>query len=268
MNTRILPRFLLDIIKQRNLIFELSKKDFQSKYLGSHLGILWAFVQPTIMIFIFWFVFQIGFKSMPVENFPFILWLMAGIVPWFFFSESFSNATNSVLENSYLVKKIVFRVSILPIVKICSALFIHSFFLIILFIVFFVYGYLPNLYNLQVFYYVFALIILVLGLSWLTSSLIIFLRDIGQIVVIILQFGFWITPIFWSLNIVPEDYHILFKLNPLFYIVEGFRSSFIYYKWFWETPYLTIYFWGVTLTIFIIGGIVFKRLKPHFADVL
>ncbi|KNZ70028.1 Teichoic acid translocation permease protein TagG [Thermincola ferriacetica] len=260
--------FLIDTIKCRGLIFELAKKDFRAKHLGSYLGILWAFVQPTITILIFWFVFQVGFKSTPVDNFPFILWLLCGMVPWFFFSEAISNATNAVIENSYLVKKVVFRVSILPIIKIVSALFIHIFFIIFLFLMFFLYGYKPNIYNIQIIYYLLATVILVLGISWITSSLIIFLRDIGQIVGMLLQFGFWMTPIFWSLKIVPEKYHNILKLNPIYYIVEGYRESFIYRTWFWEHLYLSIYFWIITLSLFIIGALMFRRLRPHFADVL
>jgi ABC-type polysaccharide/polyol phosphate export permease len=259
---------LATLISNRKLIFELAKKDFQVKYLGSYLGIIWAFIQPTVMILIYWFVFEVGFRSTPVENFPFILWLMAGIIPWFFFSESVSVATHAVVQNSYLVKKVVFRVSALPIIKIISSLYIHLFFIIVLFLMFYGYGYSISIYNIQVIYYLFAMIILVLGISWITSSLIVFLQDIGQIVAVMLQFGFWITPIFWSFKIVPVKYHLFFKLNPLYYIVEGYRDTFVHHKWFWEHAYLTLYFWGVTLFIFIVGAIIFKRLRPHFADVL
>ena len=260
--------FLIDIIKSRKLILELTKKDFQVRYLGSYLGILWAFVQPVITILIFWFVFQVGFKSAPVSNFPFILWLMAGIIPWFFFAESIASATSSVIDNSYLVKKVVFRVSILPIIKIVSALIIHLFFVVVLFIMFLAYGYKPSLYNLQVVYYLFSTIVLVLGISWITSSLIIFLKDIGQIVGVILQFGFWLTPIFWSFEMIPEKYHFIFKLNPAYYIVEGYRNTFINHIWIWELPNLTVYFWVETMVIFVIGALLFRRLRPHFADVL
>ncbi len=260
--------FITDIIKSRKLIFELTKNDFKKNYLGSYLGILWAFVQPSFTIIILWFVFQVGFRSMPVNNFPFILWLVCGLIPWFFFSESISNATNSVLSNSYLVSKVVFRVSILPIIKILSSVFVHLFFIVFLFFMFLIYGYKPNIYNLQVIYYLFATVILVLGISWLTSSLVVFLRDIGQMVAMLLQFAFWLTPIVWWYKIIPSKYLIVLKLNPVYYIIEGYRNAFIYHKWFWQSPYLTIYFWVVTLILFVLGAIVFKRLRPHFADVL
>ena len=265
---KLLISFFIDVLRNRRLLLELTKKDFKERYLGSYLGILWAFIQPSITVFIFWFVFQVGFKSMPVENVPFILWLVCGMFPWFFFSDSLNSATNSILCNSYLVKKVVFRVSLLPLVQIISALIIHMFFVCILFLMFLSYGYMPSLYNLQVFYYLFGLICFSFGLSIITSTLIIFLKDIGQIVAMILQFGFWATPVFWSFKIIPEQYHWIIKCNPMFYIVEGYRNSFIYHKWFWELGYTTIGFWVATCLIMFLGVFLFKKLRPHFADVL
>ena len=257
-----------DIFHNRKLLWQMTKRDFQQRYLGSYLGILWAFIQPTITVLIFWFVFQVGFKAMPVNDFPFILWLVCGMFPWFFISDSISSATNSILESSFLVKKIVFRVELLPIVKIMSALVVHVFFVVILFLMFAIYGYDVSIYNLQIIYYFFAMICLSLGISWLTSSLTVFLRDVGQFVAMILQFGFWGTPIFWNLKMVPEEFQPILQLNPAYYLVEGYRQSFIYQEWFWQQDYLTVYFWTVTLIVMFIGAICFKRLRPHFADVL
>ena len=260
--------FIVDIIRSKRLILEMTKKDFEAKYLGSYLGIVWAFIQPTINILIFWFVFEVGFKSKPVENFPFILWFLSGILPWFFFSESVASATTSIVDYSYLVKKVVFQVSILPIIKLLSAACIHLFFIGVLFIIFKIYGYNPVIYNLQVFYYLFATFVLVLGISWITSSVLVFLRDIGQVVNMTLQFLFWLTPVFWSIGMVPEKYHRILQLNPVYYIIQGYRDSFIYHKWFWEDIYSTAYFWIITLSLLLVGAILFSRLRPHFADVL
>jgi ABC-type polysaccharide/polyol phosphate export permease len=260
--------FILTLIHSRRLILSLTRQDFRSKYLGSYLNFGWAFIQPGVTILILWFVFQVGFKAAPVNEFPFILWLMTGIVPWFFFSEALSNATNSILEYNYLVKKVVFRVSVLHIIKIISSLFVHIFFIIILFLAFFAYGYFPNYYNLQIIYYLFAMVVLILGISWITSALVIFIRDVGQIVAMILQFGFWLTPVIWNLKMVPQKLHPLLMLNPVFYITEGYRNTFVYKTWFWEHPLWTLYFWIFSLGAFIVGGIVFTKLRPHFADVI
>lgn len=259
--------FLYDVLKSRNLIVDLARRDFRTKYLGSYLGMIWAFIHPAVSIVILWFVFQVGFKATPVDNIPFVLWLTAGMVPWFFLSEALSSSTNSITEHSYLVKKMVFRVSILPLVKILSALFVHLFFIVLVLAMFLLYGRWPRFSDLQVLYYLFSACVLLLGLSWVSSSLIIFLKDVGQIIAVLLQFGFWLTPILWSFRALPNRYLLFVYLNPAFYIVQGYRDSFIYGTWFWQTP-LTIYYWALTLIILVFGAILFSRLRPHFADLL
>lgn len=260
--------FLKAIFENRTLLWTLTKNDFKQKYFGNLLGVAWAFILPAAMIAILWFVFQVGFKSPPKNNFPFILWLSSGMIPWFYFSEGLSNGTSSIFSNSFLVKKVVFRVSLLPIVSISTALVVHLFFVFLLFGMFLYYGYMPEIYWLQIIYYIFAASILLLGLSWLTSSILIFFKDMGQIVALIIQFGFWLTPIFWSLEMVPKQYHWIIKANPVHYIVEGYRDSMINHKWFWHDMSLMLYFWVITLCIFVLGAFTFKRLKPHFMDVL
>jgi len=260
--------FLLNLYCNRSLLFQLTVRDFKSRYLGSYLGLLWAFINPIITILIFWFVFQVGFKSAPVDDLPFVLWLITGIVPWFFIADTLMSGTGSVVENSFLVKKIVFRVSMLPIVKLLSALVVHIFFVFVIFIVFAVYHIYPDMYAIQVVYYGFSAIVLLLGLTWFASALMVFLKDTGQVVAIFVQFGFWLTPIFWSIAIVPEKYRIYLKLNPFYYITEGYRDCFIHKIWFWQHPLYTTYFWLFTGVIFVVGALLFVRLRPHFADVL
>ena len=153
-------------------------------------------------------------------------------------------------------------------IQILSALMVNLFFVAVLFLMFALYGYSISIYNLQVFYYLFALICLTFGLSLITSTLIVFLKDIGQLVSMLLQFGFWATPIFWSLKLLPESYQWIFKINPMYYIVEGYRNSFIYHRWFWELGYTNWSFWLSTIAIMLLGTILFKKMRPHFADVL
>lgn len=256
------------LIKSRKIVFELARRDLQARYLGSYLGFLWAFIQPVVSVLIYWFVFQIGFKSRPVGNIPFILWFVPALLSWNFFSDALANATNSITDNSYLVKKMVFPVALLPIIKIMSSLFVHLFFVVFMLGMFLLYGYGLSIYDLQTLYYLLATIVLLLGVSSITASLIVFLKDVGQFVVMILQFTFWLTPIFWVPNFLPHKFLLIAKLNPMYYIVEGYRNSFIYHRWFWQDVHITIYFWGVSLTLLVGGTLFLKKLKPHFADVL
>ena len=146
--------------------------------------------------------------------------------------------------------------------------YFNFFFIVLLFVMFSLYGYRPSLYNLQVVYYIFATVCIILGLSWITSSLGVFSRDISQLVGMCLQFLFWGTPIFWNIEMIPARYAFLFKLNPFYYIVRGFRDCFINHMWFWDRPGTTLYFWCLTLVIMMLGAWLFQKLQPHFADVL
>ena len=121
----------MDIYKNRRLVAKLAKNDFKTRYAGSYLGIVWAFIQPVITILVYWFVFSVGFRSGTGDlGVPFVLYLVAGIVPWFFFQDALIGGTNSLLEYNYLVKKVVFNISVLPVVKIISAMFVHAFFVL------------------------------------------------------------------------------------------------------------------------------------------
>lgn len=259
----------LDIYRNRDILWDLVKNDFQARFAGSYFGVFWAFVQPVITMVLYWFVFQVGLRSGNVSDYPFILFLMSGLVPWFYFSEALLGGTNSLVEYSYLVKKVVFEVRILPVVKAISAIFVHIFFVGFVFVFCIFYGYEPDLYVFQLVYYIICNIFLVLGLSYITSACMVFFRDMVQIINILLTIGVWITPIMWNLT---DDFSPilirLFRLNPVYYIVDGFRDTLLAKKWFWDKPMWTIYFWVVSMLVYMFGIRLFNRVKVHFSDVL
>ena len=257
------------VTQEGTLILRLAKNDFRTRYAGSYLGIFWAFVQPVVTILVYWFVFS-TLRSPHMRQVPFVLWLTAGLVPWFFFSEGLGSGCNALIEYSYLVKKVVFDIKVLPVVKLIAALFVHLFFMGILVILYLCMGYFPGITVIQIVYYTFCTFCLLWGISYLTCSVVIFFRDLTQIIGIILQIGVWLTPIMWNVEDMqmPAFLVIFFKSNPMYYIVEGYRDSLIGKVWFWEHPVLTAWFWGVTLVCFLLGTRVFRRLKVHFADVL
>jgi len=262
-------RFLKHIFENRRLLFTLSSNDFKQQYLGSYLGVTWAILRPLLFIGVMWFVFGVGFKSKPVDDgTPFILWLLCGMIPWFFFADAIGKGMNAVVSNAFLVKKVAFRVSILPLVKVISSLYIHIVFVLILLFIFLLYGFEPTIYWLQIPYLMLCTILLLLGFGWLTSAIKVFVKDVGEIIGVVIQFGFWLTPIFWSIDIIPKEYQSIIKLNPMFYIIDGYRNALINQKWFWEDMNQTLYFLTLTFFILGLGAIVFKRLRPHFGDVL
>ncbi len=253
---------------RKELIMTLATADFKKRFIGSFLGIFWMFVQPLVTVLIYYVVFQLGFRSRPVAEVPYVLWLIPGIVPWFFFNDAWGGATNCLYEYQHLVKKMVFRVSILPIMKVFSSLFVHLIFIWIMLLVYLLFGMQPSLWWLQVLYYTGCTFFLVLGLSYITASANAFFKDTGQVVQILLQIGMWTAPIMWSETMFPEKYRFIVRLNPVYYVVEGYRDCMIVHEGFWNHPQLTVYFWCISLVIFWMGTRMFKKLKPHFADVL
>lgn len=261
----------VELYQSRHLIWKLAKNDFKKRYAGSYMGAVWALIQPVVTIGMYYIVFE---KIMGNQidrgtgEIPFVLFLTAGLAPWFYFTEALNSGTNALLEYNYLVKKVVFKISILPIIKIIAATFIHVFFTAVMLIVAAVYGYYPTVYTLQIFYYSVCLFIFVLALCYTTCSVVVFFKDLAQIINIALQIGMWATPILWNIGSLSGKWVIVLKLNPLVYIVNGYRSAIYEREWFFQDFFSTMYFWIVTVALFGIGAAVFKRLKVHFADVL
>ncbi|MBQ0058860.1 MAG: ABC transporter permease, partial [Lachnospiraceae bacterium] len=224
----------VELFENRELIMNLAKNDFKTRYAGSYLGIFWAFVQPVVTILVYWFVFSVGFRSGAVSNVPFVVYLVSGLVPWFYIQEFMNSGTNALIEYSFLVKKVVFKISVLPMVKAISALFVHAFFIAITFGICLLYGITPGIYAIQIVYYLFAMFVFGLGIIYGTCAVVIFFRDLSQIINIVLQVGVWTIPIMWQITMIPPKYHWIFKLNPMFYIVNGYRESFYNRVWFFD----------------------------------
>jgi len=257
------------IAENKEIYISLVKNDFRSRYNGSAFGIFWGFIQPLITVLVYWFVFQVGLRSGErPDGTPYILWLISGIIPWFFFSEALGVMTNSFVEYGYLVKKVHFRMGLIPMIKIGSALIVHVVFLTFSTIILNFYGYQADWFYFQLIYYMGAMIFLLIGMGLLVSSITVFFRDMSQIVSIVIQVGFWIIPIVWGSEMLPPVVKIIFQMNPVYYIVEGYRESLVSTIPFWEHPIQTLYFWSVATIVFAVGLKVFRKLKTSFADVL
>lgn len=265
---RAFIEFNLLLFNSRQVIWELAKRDIVQKYVGSRVGLLWTVIHPLSLIFIFWFVFGFGLKAQPVADVPFAIWLTAGMAAWFAFSEILAESTVMIVSNPHLIKKIRFPSQILPVVKIVSSLINHLIFLFLLIVLLLIYGLPITLFAVQVIYYYFCLTVLALGLSWLASAINVFVRDVGQIVQLFLQITFWATPIIWNLEIMPVKVQDILRLNPMCYVIHGYRQAFIYHEPFWVDVKGGVYFWSIALFFLVFGALVFRRLKPHFPDIL
>ena len=262
--------FIHDIFENHYLIGELAKRDFKESYADSVLGLTWAILKPLCMAFVMWFAFTYGLRvGKSTVGMPFICYLFTGNFAWNYFTGTLSESTNVISQYSFLVKKINFKLSILPVVKLISSLYISIIFFFIVVLILLLNGFYPTWYWVQIVYYFFSMMLLLLGLGWITSSITVFVKDVKHIIAILLQFGFWATPILWNPAMLPEKMQFLVKINPMAYIVQGMRNSLVLEKAFWQDdPAIIIYFWVLTVVFLILGIVVFKKTRPHFADVI
>lgn len=251
------------------IFFQLVKNDLKSRYSGSAFGIVWAYIQPLVTILVFWYVYQIGFRNAPVSNVEFILWFIAAFIPWSYYSDGTVTSANVMYEYSYLVKKMKFKIWQLPIIKVFSSLRIHLFFLIFMIGMYMLYGHAPRAAWVNTLYYTFYISVILVGNSFLLSSLTVFIKDAGQLVNVIMQIGFWLTPIFWSDTTMDPGVLRILKLNPMYYATTGYRYALIDDRWFWQRPWTqTAYYWAAAFVIILAGTAVYRHLREHFTDLL
>ncbi len=268
-----LMRFLARVVGNRSIVWAMALREIRNRYAGTLAGLVWSVVHPLMMILIYWMVFSVGFRIKPAGDTPFIIYFLCGLIPWMAFAEAVSSSTNAVTGNPHLVKKAVFPTEILPFVYLAASMVNHLIMLVILVIIMLANGLPFSLYNLQFLYFLAGMAVFSIGLGWVVSSLNVFFRDVGQIVAVVLNMWFWLTPVVWPeemLQRVPASLSFIPKLNPMYYVVHGYRTSFIpdFYEVFWYRGRLALYFWTVSLAMFVLGGLLFRRLKPDFPEVL
>lgn len=265
---------LLDLWRNRTILWELALYDFKHEYLGTWFGILWAFANPVLTAVILWFVFSHGLRGSD-DSQTYFLWLTAGLFPWQFMATSLRGGTLAIVNHSFLVRKLAFRVEFLPFVKIISASLLHLPFAVALVLLSFVYQ-AQSLQLLQILYYWFAGAVFCLAVTRGTAAITVFVKDFAGAVEVILQLGFLATPIFWKPEMLPETMRGFLIWNPMYYVVSGYRSSIVaqpgnfqdlvLHDTYFVLDVQSLYFWILTLAILAIGSIVFKKLRPIFAD--
>jgi lipopolysaccharide transport system permease protein len=259
--------FFKQIYLNRFVIAELTKRDFRTKYISNLFGLSWAILEPLAMMFILWFMFtyvRTGKKT----DIPFPLFLLSGLIVYDLFNKALNSATRGISSYGFLINKVNFRSAVIPLVKISSEVMLHLIILVIAGVIIVLNGMPVTIYWLQVFYYLLATIFLLTGITWFTSSVSLFFPDINYIITIVMRVLFFFTPIFWEPKSIPKNFQVYFQLNPLYYLVNGYRDSFLYGVPFWHHLNETLYFWFVAFVILLIGVIVFKRLRPYFAEMV
>jgi ABC-type polysaccharide/polyol phosphate export permease len=251
------------------MIRSMVARDLRARYIGSFLGFFWTIIHPLTQILIYYFIFSVILKVKLGPEYGgtnFAIWLIAGLLPWFFFAEVVTRSPMAVLEQSSIITKTVFPSELLPLVHLISAILNHLIGIVIFVGFLLVFGYGISFKILVIFPIMLTIGIFAIGISWALSALNVFLRDIGQIIGVLVNIWFFITPIIYPLHIIPENLQKVYRLNPMLHMTEAYRLAMVGKANF--TVESLLYVAIPVLVAFMLGGLIFKKLKPAFTDVL
>ncbi len=243
----------------------LTKREVKGRYSQSFFGIAWAIAQPLATMAVFTIVFS-RLAKMPSDGVPYPVFAYAGLVPWFFFSNSVASGTLSLVTYRNIVTKTYFPREIIPLAQVCSRLIDFS-------VAAALYGLLMMYYKVTlgawawsaVFFFV-LLMLFTIGVTFATSAIDVFYRDVNPVVQIGLQLWLYLTPVPYPLSAAPARFRFFFVLNPLSAIVEGFRSAIVFNRPpDWQLTGISAV---MIVAVFAIAFVTFKRMDKYFADVI
>ena len=265
-----LIRILKEHWEYRQQIFKLAKSDLIKTYRGAALGWSWAIIKPTVTIFVYWFGFSIGLRAgRDVAGYPFFLWLIAGVVPWFYMSDMLTTGTESIRRYSYLVTKMKFPVSTIPTFVSISKMLINLILIAITIVIFMGFGFMPDMYYLQLIFFIVLEFVFWTIWSLFSSLLAAISKDFANLVKSFVSAVFWLSGIIWDPNTIKIGWlKKLLMCNPVTYLVNGFRNCFINKVWFWEQPERLVYFVIITVILLILALWAYKKVRKEIPDVL
>ena len=271
LKTMSLPgkHFLHNLVERRTLLFQLVRRDFEQRFIGSAAGWLWGVIHPLVLLVSWVFVFQLCLHTeLPANEVTqnYSLFLFCGFLPWLLFQETVMRSASSLLDHANLITKTVFPAEIVPVSIFLSSLINHLMALgLVIAVVGFYVGHF-SVWMLSLPVYMLLLGFFAVGVGWIVASLQVYLRDTAQVISVVLTFWFWMTPIFIDEQRFPEGLRFLPRINPLAYLVRAYRERLLSYRFPDWTEFALIGAYG--LSTFVIGGLFFRHLKRGFADVL
>ncbi len=259
------------ILRNRNLLFYLVKRNIASKYQGSVLGLLWSFIQPLMMLCIYTYVFSVVFKARWGEDIgssmgAFAIILFCGMALYTVFSEALTLSSTVIVSNTNLVKKVVFPLGLLPLSQVCASFVQGGIWLLLLFAgAVLVYGNLSwSMLLLPVILLPFLLF--TAGISFFAASLTVYVRDTPYVLNVLLQIFFFLTPIFYPVSAVPVSFRKFLWFNPLTYMIEQTRMVLLYARIpDWKLICISL---AIGIIVFILGFAWFNKTQKGFADVI
>jgi len=255
------------ILKNLPMIFRIARYDYKLLNQDSYLGKIWNILTPLIQIGTYWLVFGIGIRNgQPVDGDPYMLWMLCGLVPWFFVNEGIVKGSNAIFGKANTVTRMKFPIVTVPISAIVTCLMEHVMVIVILFVTLLYFGYYPNWYFMNVIYYLLYAVVFLSSLALVTSVLTMIARDFQKILRLLMRLLFYVTPILWTMDKMPQVYQDILGLNPVLYVVDGFRDSFIRETAFYEHPEKMVFFWSINLILLIWGCRLQDKFKSKFID--
>lgn len=265
-----LKEIISEHIKYRSQIVKLAKSDIIKTYRSTALGWTWAIIKPSITIAIYYFAFTVGLRAnAPHNGFPYFLWLLAGIIPWFYVKDIFVDGAYSIRKYRYLVTKIKFPVATIPTFISLSDLLINLMLMAIVMVIFVVYGFAPDIYWLQLPLYILMMFMFFISWSLFAGILSAMSNDFLQLVKSLTMALFWTSGIMYDVSSISnETIRTILLFNPITVIVNGYRNSFIYKKWFWEDWSQLAFFSGIYIIMTLLAIWVYRKLNRDISDVL
>jgi teichoic acid transport system permease protein len=260
------------------LILRLSAFELKSANTNNYLGRFWEILNPMIQLTIYWFVFGAGIRKgrdVPMENgihVPFFIWMVTGMIVWFFINPAISASSRSIYSRIQLIAKMSFPMSTIPSFVIMANFYTHLLLVAIVTVFLQFTDFKLSIYFIQLPYFMVAMLLFLLALALVTSTLSTIVRDVQQVVQSVLKMLLYLTPLLWHtdhLMIKGIDFAFILKLNPLSYIVEGYRASLLGTTWYIaEYPQYTLYFWITVVVLFFIGSVLHLKFRNRFVDYL
>lgn len=252
-----------ELFTYKELIINLTVKELKLKYRNSALGFIWSFLNPLLMLVVYTFAFSFILK-VRIPNTNFTVYLLAGLLPWTFFQGAVQASTDSIVANANLIKKVYFPREILPLTIIFSNFVNFLITLLVLFGAVAVFKVKLGFSLIMLPVSLFLLLLFVIGISLILSSLNVLFRDISHLVEVAFMAWFYVTPVIYSLTMIPAKYRIILMLNPMTLIIECIRGSMVYDTWPKISYLLCILL--IDFVLLIIGYKVFTKLEKRFAE--
>lgn len=250
-------------------IYSIAKYELLADMKDSKLGLFWNFANPLIQVLTYWFVFGYVMKRSDVDGIPYLIWMLGGMVVWFYISPCITDGANAVFRKSGVITKMKFPVSILPMTVILQKLFDHACLMVVLVVVFAIFGYFPSVYWLGLLYYLACAIIFAVSLSLTTSVLNMLARDTRKLILACMRMLLYLTPVLWSIDAMGHGrLSKLILINPIYYIVQGYRDCFFYHKGIMAYSWSMGWFWGITIALFLFGSYMMYKFKTRFIDMI